>query len=238
MSEQELEYFNLCRRLAEILGDDKAVANLKELYDRHPEMFKDTKEISHMIKEVVSEPEIIVDADRDKKDYTIIKAAKKLNDEKMGDVIIKNENEVNEIFHANKKRIKELERLKDKENLLQVETPTPSTHQFNGFGANKKNSSSANALSAIEVSIIPQNQTQSQGDKELPQTPNFDKKNFEKLSVTEKFKVLENNQNFIQNQKRASEILKHKTQEKQNNGNLENPDKENSNHNTNKRRHR
>ena len=126
-------------------------------------MFKDIKEVSDTIKEVISEPEIAVDANRNNKDYKVIKAAKVLNDEKMADVVIKNENGTNEIFHTNKKRIKEFKRLKMKENLLQVETPALSTHQLNGLELMDKNPSGANALSATTEEIIPQeqeNQTQ------------------------------------------------------------------------------
>lgn len=151
----ELEIFALCERLTELLGDKEAIADLKKLYDRHPEMFKDMQEVSQIIKEVVSEPEIAVNANRNNKNYEVIKAAKILNDEKMADVVIKNENGTNEIFHANKKRIGEFYRLKKRENLLQVETPTPSTRQLNGLGLIDENLSGANALSATDSDIIP-----------------------------------------------------------------------------------
>ncbi|WP_276883243.1 hypothetical protein [Campylobacter cuniculorum] len=61
------------------------------------------------------------------------KVAKIINDKKMADVVIKNESGTNEIFHANQKRIKEFTRLNNKNNLLQVETPTLSTRQLNGL---------------------------------------------------------------------------------------------------------
>lgn len=101
MSEKELEIFELCERLAELLGDKEAIADLKKLYERYPEMFKDMQEVSNVIKEVVSEPEIAVDANKDNRDYEVIKVAKILNAEKMADVVIKNEKGTNEIFHAN-----------------------------------------------------------------------------------------------------------------------------------------
>ncbi|RTJ63517.1 hypothetical protein [Campylobacter jejuni] len=156
MSNKELEIFELCERLSELLGDKEAIADLKKLYAKHPEMFKDMNELSNTIKEVVKEPEIIIDANRDKRDYEVIKAAKIINDKKMADVVIKNENGTNEIFHANQKRIKEFNRLSNKNNLLQVETPTPSTHQLNGLELIDKNPSGANALSATDENIIPQ----------------------------------------------------------------------------------
>lgn len=156
MSDKELEIFELCERLAELLGDKEAIADLQKLYTNHPEMFKDMQEVKDVINKVVNEPEIIVDANRDKRDYEIIKAAKIMSDKKMADVIIKNESGTNEIFHANKKRIKEFNRLNNKDNLLQVETPTPSTHQLNGLELMDKNPSGANALSATTEKIIPQ----------------------------------------------------------------------------------
>ena len=158
MSEKELEIFELCERLAELLGDKEAIADLKKLYEKHPEMFKDMQEVSNVIKGVVSEPEIAVDDNKDNRDYEVIKVAKILNAEKMADVVIKNEKGTNEIFHANKKRIGEFDRLRKKENLLQVETPTPSTRQLNGLELIDENLSSANALSTIDDNIISQNE--------------------------------------------------------------------------------
>ncbi|WP_258437186.1 hypothetical protein, partial [Helicobacter monodelphidis] len=186
--------FRLCEQLAKLLGDKEAIADLSYLYGRHPEMFKNMQEVSSVIAEVVKEPEIIVDANRDNKDYKVIKAVKVLNHEKMADVVIKNESGTNEIFHTNKKRIKEFERLQRqvetggrdahflhpdlksawaglgkhspaKENLLQVETPTLSTHQLNGLELMDKNSSGANALSAT-TTIIPQTTNQYQSTED------------------------------------------------------------------------
>ncbi len=75
-------------------------------------------------------------------------------------------------FHANKKKIKEFNRLKNKENLLQVETPTLSTHQFNGLELMDKDPSGANALSANVVvdGRTPNSSTQAQSiDERLVQ---------------------------------------------------------------------
>lgn len=57
MSDKTLKIFTLCERLTELLGDKKVIADLKKLYDKHPEMFKDMQEVSQTIKEIVSEPE-------------------------------------------------------------------------------------------------------------------------------------------------------------------------------------
>lgn len=54
-----LEIFELCKRLSELLGDKKAIADLNRLYQQHPEMFDSMKDVSHTIEEVVSNPEII-----------------------------------------------------------------------------------------------------------------------------------------------------------------------------------
>lgn len=193
MSDKELEIFKLCERLTELLGDKEAIADLKVLWKRHPEMFKDMQEVSKTIQEVVSKPEIAVDANKDNRDYEVIKVAKILNTEKMADVVIKNEKGTNEIFHANKKRIGEFDRLKSKENLLQVETPTPSTRQLNGLELIDKNLSSANALSTIDNSIIPQtNENQS-----IAEQIKAESKDFDTLSTNERLALLEKNQQAI-----------------------------------------
>ncbi|EPM8362011.1 hypothetical protein ACTSAC_001801, partial [Campylobacter jejuni] len=89
MNEKVLEIFKLCERLAELLGDKEAIADLKILLIRHPEMFESKEEVKEVIERVVSEPDIIVDARRDE-NYLVFKALKALSETKMGDVIIKN----------------------------------------------------------------------------------------------------------------------------------------------------
>ncbi|MCW1730840.1 hypothetical protein OLW56_05885 [Campylobacter jejuni] len=76
MSDKELEIFELCERLSELLGDKEAIADLKKLYTNHPEMFKDMQEVKEVINKVVSEPEIIVDANRDKEIMKLLKQQK------------------------------------------------------------------------------------------------------------------------------------------------------------------
>ncbi|EMU7085935.1 hypothetical protein AAAA44_001761, partial [Campylobacter jejuni] len=49
MSDKELEIFELCERLSELLGDKEAIADLKKLYTNHPEMFKDMQEVKEVI---------------------------------------------------------------------------------------------------------------------------------------------------------------------------------------------
>ena len=53
MSDKELEIFILCEKLAELLGNGEAIADLRKLYNHHPEMFKDMQEVSKVINEVV-----------------------------------------------------------------------------------------------------------------------------------------------------------------------------------------
>ncbi|WP_317363736.1 hypothetical protein [Campylobacter helveticus] len=156
MSEKVLEIFKLCERLVELLGDKEAIADLKLLYEHHPEMFEDREDVLNTIEEVVSNPEIIM---RAKREGAILASKRLQNMLKMGDVVIENDNGTNIIFHVNKKRIKEFEKLK---NSL-VETPTPSTHRSKSAGELiGKNLSGANAHSANFDNNIPQPLKESQ----------------------------------------------------------------------------
>ena len=165
MSEKELEIFALCEKLAELLGDKEAIADLKKLYDRHPEMFKDMQEVSQTIKEVVSEPEIIVKA---KKEGAIL-AAKRLEDKhKMGEIAIENDEGTNIIFHANKKRIRDFDKLEKNSQML-VETPSAKAAPTRlSRCADKSNdlSRDSKVLSTSASDIIPQKQ---QSDTETKQ---------------------------------------------------------------------
>ena len=111
MSDKELEIFKLCDKLSELLGEPEAIANLKTLHNLHPEMFQSLEQVSKLIKEVVKEPDFIFKNPTPKSEKDFINA-KALNDKKMGEVGIRNDNGTNVIFHANEKRLKELERIK------------------------------------------------------------------------------------------------------------------------------
>ncbi len=117
MSDRKIEIFKLCERLAELLGDKEAIADLKILQERRPEMFKNMQEVSHLIQKVVSEPEIIIKNPnaRNKKDYI---AGRKLSDEKMGEVGIRKDENISKIFHANEKRLKNLDLLAKKGSIV------------------------------------------------------------------------------------------------------------------------
>ncbi|EAI5603167.1 hypothetical protein B7Q59_08950, partial [Campylobacter upsaliensis] len=154
MNEKVLEIFKLCERLAKLLGDKEAIADLKILLIRHPEMFESKEEVKEVIERVVSEPDIIVDARRDE-NYLVFKALKALSETKMGDVIIKNQDGINEIFHANKKKISELTRFAKKaDNLIDGEDAQPSHPD--------ENQVRATGISSMRSSII---------DNTIPQPP-------------------------------------------------------------------
>lgn len=125
MSEQERELalFNLGKSLVELLGEEQAIADLNLLYERHPEMFRNKQEVKEVIEKVVNEPEIIVDATHSNKDIGIFKALKKLDNEKMGDIVIKNDSGTNVIYHANKKKISEFYRMEK-----QIKTGSKDAH--------------------------------------------------------------------------------------------------------------
>lgn len=111
MKDKEIELFELCDKLANLLGDKEAIADLKSLYEKHPEMFENIRDVFNTITEITKSPEIIVDATHSNKDIGIYKAAKRLDERKMGDIVIKNDNGTNVIFHANKKKKLEFDRL-------------------------------------------------------------------------------------------------------------------------------
>ena len=124
MSEKVLRIFELCKELASLLGDKRAVADLEKLYAKHSKdnMFKDMEEVANMINEVAKKPEIITKA----KTPNAILAAKKLKEpNRMGDIVVVNNDGTNVIIHANKKRLSAFDKLKTS----LVETPTPSTHR-------------------------------------------------------------------------------------------------------------
>ena len=150
---KELALFNLGKSLVELLGEEQA--DLELLFKRHPEMFKDIKEVKKLIDKVVSEPEIILKNPRarDNKDYI---AYKQLDDKKMGDVGIRRSDNINYIFHANKKKISELDRLKENIKKQMVGSPISYTQAQSLDGLVQKNISSASE------NILPNSTYQSQ----------------------------------------------------------------------------
>ena len=139
---KELALFNLGKSLVELLGEEQAIADLELLFKRHPEMFKDMKEVGEVIEKVLNKPEIIMNNPRAKsnKDYMVYK---QLDNEKMGDVGIRRSDNINYIFHANKKKISELDRLKENIKKQMVGSPTSYTQAQSLDGLVQKNISSA-----------------------------------------------------------------------------------------------
>lgn len=115
-------------------------------------MFENAKDVVNTINKVVSEPEIIMDnpSVSKYKSKNEILSAKKLDDKKMGDVAIRNDNGTNVIFHANKKKISEFKRLEAKQQT--VGSPNSYTQAQSLDGLVQKNSSSV-----VSEPIIPQN---------------------------------------------------------------------------------
>lgn len=127
----DLRIFELGIKLAQLLnGDKEAIADIKKLYERHPEMFKNVDDVAQVIKDVVREPKVAINANREHRKGIVIKAINPLNEKKMGDVIISREQDTNVIFHTNKKKISEFTRifkkLDPKDNLIDGEDAQPS----------------------------------------------------------------------------------------------------------------
>lgn len=112
--EKQLARFNLCKSLVVLVGKEQATADLYKLYEQHKhDMFDSKEQVAEIIEQVASEPDLIVDATRNPNEKHYYKAAKQLDDKKMGDIVIKAEENKKEaeIFHANYKNVKEFDRL-------------------------------------------------------------------------------------------------------------------------------
>ncbi|MBQ8819328.1 hypothetical protein [Campylobacter sp.] len=51
----ELEIFKLYKRLAELLGDEEAIADLNILLEQHSELFVDKKQSYNLIKRLIEQ---------------------------------------------------------------------------------------------------------------------------------------------------------------------------------------
>ncbi|WP_334092485.1 hypothetical protein [Helicobacter typhlonius] len=152
--ERELAIFHLCKSLVDLLGEEQAIADLTLLYKRHPEMFKNKDEVKEVIEKVVSEPEIIIKnpSPMSEKDYI---AGKKLNDKKMGEVGVRQDENIVKIFHANEKRLKNLDLLAKKEVVADgrdAHTPYTQAQSLDGRLVD-------NNISSTTSDIIPQSAT-------------------------------------------------------------------------------
>ena len=148
MSDKELEIFELCERLVDLLGDKEAVADLQILLDRHPEMFQNKEQVANLIKKVINDPEIIINnpTPKSEKDYI---AGKKLNEKKMGEVGIRKDENISKIFHANEKRLKNLELMAKKDVVVDgrnAHTSYTQAQSLDGRLVQKNISSTANEI--------------------------------------------------------------------------------------------
>lgn len=144
----DLEIFKLGITLAQALnGDEYAIADLKKIYERHPEMFENSMEIlKNVISEVASEYKDFFSNPKSSNDKEFI-AYKQLNDRKMGDIGIKNDDGTNVIFHANRQDKRNMNRF-DKKAIAGEAVRSLHTQSQTLMGGDELNSSGANALSA------------------------------------------------------------------------------------------
>lgn len=187
--EQELRIFQLCKELAKRLGDEEAIADLKALRNLHPEMFKDMQEVANLIQEVVTESKIIIVKNprpMSEKDYI---AGKKLNDKKMGEVGVRRDDNINRIFHANEKRLKNLDLLAKKDVVFDgrdAHTPYIQAQSLDGRLVE-------NNISPNTESIIPQTQE----NQSIAEQIKAESKDFDTLSTNERLALLEKNRQAI-----------------------------------------
>ena len=187
--EQELRIFQLCKELAKRLGDEEAIADLKALRNLHPEMFKDMQEVANLIQEVVTESKIIIVKNprpMSEKDYI---AGKKLNDKKMGEVGVRRDDNINRIFHANEKRLKNLDLLAKKDVVFDgrdAHTPYIQAQSLDGRLVE-------NNISPNTESIIPQTQE----NQSIAAQIKSESKDFNHLSISQRLDILEKNQQSI-----------------------------------------
>ena len=219
MSDKELEIFILCEKLAELLGNGEAIADLRKLYNHHPEMFKDMQEVSKVINEVVQEPDLIMKNTKPKseKDFIVAKQILEINNKKMGDIGIRSNKDINIIYHANKQDKRNFNRFLNKvvpgEAVRSLHTPSQNAQ----MGGDDK-SSGANALSETTDTIIPQSPN---NDEETYMIPNQNTSNTHfitqdstsNLSLEEQISLAKENQKTLNAMPKASDIDKDNTQE-------------------------
>ena len=121
MSKKELARFNLCKSLIELVGVEQATADLYKLYNRHPEMFDNENDLKITIEQVLNKPDLIMENPKPKNDKDFM-VYKQLNEKKIADVGIRNDNDSGKIFHANKKNVEKYSENIKKQML--VETPS------------------------------------------------------------------------------------------------------------------
>ncbi|WP_270975492.1 hypothetical protein [Campylobacter helveticus] len=168
MSDRELALFTLCKSLVDLLGEEEAIADLTLLYERHPEMFESKDEVKKLIEKVVSKPDVIKINPKTKSDKDFM-VAKILDDKKMVDIGIRNDNGTNIVFHTNKKNISQFYKFKKDAQVL-VETPsTEVAPTWSDHCADKSNDLSRDIkiLSTPDNAIISQPPQESQEENAL-----------------------------------------------------------------------
>ncbi|WP_258864965.1 hypothetical protein [Helicobacter sp. MIT 14-3879] len=208
MSNKELEIFELCERLAELLGDKEAIADLKKLYINHPEMFKNMQDVFNTIKEVVSEPQLIIKNPRPKSEKDYI-AVKKLNEEKMGDVGIRNDKGTNIIFHVNLSSNRNFKRLAKKEVVTGEAVHSLHTSRPAELGGNNQKLSGANAHSVTTNNSIKQMLVEASSAKAAPTwSDRYADKSFNDLSRCNKALSTSAKDSISQNKDENQTMLK------------------------------
>ncbi|MDO7253073.1 hypothetical protein [Helicobacter cappadocius] len=187
----ELEIFELGLALAKALGGDKeAIADIALLYRRHPEMFENFQDVVKTIEEVIKDPEIIMkNPSPNRRNDEEILVAKQINSQKMGEVGIKNDDGINTIFHANKKRVQELEKLKKKiENAdgRDAHTPYTQAQSLDGRLVQKHISSAENILPQTDKSQEAQKEQRSSASQ--IQKPKYKEEDTNTLNSTKRRK--------------------------------------------------
>lgn len=118
----DIEIFELGKAFAEALqGDREAISNLKILADRHPEFFKNIKEVAEAIAPTALEPEIVMPNLKPLGDDIEVIGVKRVNidgKDKIVDIGVRNENGTNVIFHADKTRISNFKKFEKRANNL------------------------------------------------------------------------------------------------------------------------
>lgn len=156
----DLQIFELGIHLAKALGGDKeAIADVKRLYNRHPEMFDNLQDVLNTINEVIKNPEYIEPNPKAKNNKDFM-AYKQLDDRKMGDVGIRNDEGTNVIFHANKKNI---DKVKEKQVLVEASSASAAPTRLNHYASKSNDLPMCNeALSTPTNDIIPNSKEKSQ----------------------------------------------------------------------------
>jgi len=164
MNNKSLKIFTLCKALVELVGKEQALADLQLLYKRHPEMFRDENEVAEVIDKVVRKPDLIMKNPKAKSDKDFM-VYKKLNDKKMGDVGIRNENDKSVIFHANKKNISKFRKIERQQALVEASSAKAAPTRLNHY-ASKSNDlpKCQKAHSTPTNETIPQNTNRNQID--------------------------------------------------------------------------